>query len=54
VSFSTSDERVAALLRPADFVHSVTLSRASVHLTLASATAIAVILGVLFALPPML
>jgi len=51
---STSDERVAALLRPADFVHSVTLSRASVHMTLASATAIAVILGVLFALPPML
>ena len=51
---STSDERVAALLRPADFVHSVTLSRASVHVTLASATAIAVILGVLFALPPML
>ncbi|MEJ7792967.1 MAG: M56 family metallopeptidase [Gaiellaceae bacterium] len=51
---SASDERVVALLRPADFVHSVALSRASVHLTLASATAIAVTLGVLFALPPML
>ncbi len=51
---STSDERVAALLRPADFVHSVALSRASVHGTLVSAIGIAVILGVLFALPPML
>lgn len=51
---STNDERIAALLRPGDFVHSVTLSRAAVQMTLLSATAITLMLGVLFALPPML
>ncbi len=51
---STNDERVAALLRPGDFVHSLNLSRAAVLRTLLSASAIAAILGVLFALPPML
>ena len=51
---STNDERVAALLRPGDFVHTLNLSRAAVLRTLLSASAIAVILGVLLALPPML
>lgn len=51
---STNDERVAALLRPGDFVHSLNLSGAAVLKTLLSVSAIAVILGVLFALPPML
>ncbi|MGH3103873.1 MAG: M56 family metallopeptidase [Gaiellaceae bacterium] len=51
---STNDERIAALLRPSDFVHSVTLSRGAVQRTLLSSTVIAVMLGVLFALPPML
>lgn len=51
---STNDERVAALLRPADFVHALNLSRAAVLKTLLSVCAIAVFLGVLFALPPML
>lgn len=50
----SNDERVAALLRPGDFVHSLNLSRAAVLKSLLSASAIAVILGVLFALPPML
>ena len=51
---STNDERVAALLRPGDFVHSLRLSRTAVARTLLSMSAIAAILGVLFALPPML
>ena len=51
---STNDERVAALLRPNDFVHSLTLSRPAFLTTLLSVTAVAAILGVLFALPPML
>jgi Zn-dependent protease with chaperone function len=51
---STNDARVAALLRPGGFVHSLSLSRTAVLRTLLSASAIAVILGVLFALPPML
>lgn len=50
----SNDERVAALLRPDDFVHSLSLSRVAVSRTLLSASVIAVILGVLFALPPML
>ena len=51
---STNDERIAALLCPADFVHSVTLSRGAVRTTLLSGSMIALMLGVLFALPPML
>lgn len=51
---STNDERVAALLRPGDFAHSLSPTRAAVFRTLLSAGAIAVTLGVLFALPPML
>jgi len=51
---SMNDERIGALLRPADFVHSVALSRGAVRRTLLSGTVIAVLLGVLFALPPML
>lgn len=51
---SAHDERVAALMRPGDFVHSPSLSRTAALRSLLSASAIASILGGLFALPPML